>query len=140
MSRNDNITTAALAWPIAQTQNWDRLGEVYAWNVVDHDALEGQPPGLEGIKWRWRHFTTAFPDLRFETIVITADEQYVTQVIQLSGTHTGRYHGHAPTGRRFSIRMIQTFKFQNDMVSERWGSADFLGILQQLGLVSPTTT
>lgn len=135
MSRNENLTTAALAWPIAQTRDWDRLGEVYAWDVVDHDALEGQPDGVEGIKWRWQQFTTAFPDLRYETIVMSADEDYVTQVIQLFGTHHGDYWGHAPTGRKFSIRMIQTAKFRNERVVERWGAADFLGLRRQLGLL-----
>lgn len=134
MTRMGNLTTAALAGPIAQTQDWERLGEIYASYVVDHDPIEGQPRGLDGIKWRWRNFTKAFPDLRYEVILLSADEDYVTQVAQLSGTNTGEFKGHAPTGRKFSIRMIQTAKFANDRVVERWGLIDVHELLRQLGL------
>jgi predicted ester cyclase len=134
MSRDDNIAALTQVGPIAQTQNWDRLGEVFASDVVDHDPAEGQPPGLEGIKWYWRNFTAAFPDLRFEAMAACADDAYVTLVAQMSGTHTGEWRGHAATGRSFSVRMIQTTRFANGLATERWIVVDLLGLLRQLGL------
>lgn len=134
MSKDDNIAALAQVGPIAQTQNWDRLGEVFAPNVVDHDPAEGQPPGLAGVKRYWRSFTAAFPDLKFDPEVVCADDDYVTLVMEVSGTHTGEWQGNAATGRRFSIRMIQTTKFAGGLVTERWIAADLLGLLQQLGL------
>jgi predicted ester cyclase len=43
--------------------------------------------------------------------------------------------GYAPTGRRFTaIRNVQVIGFRDGRASERWGSTDELGMLQQLGL------
>lgn len=134
MSRDDNIAALSTIVPIAQRRAWGELGEVIAPNVVDHDPLEGQPPGLDGVKWYWRNWEAAFPDFRSELVVLSADEDYVTIVIRHFGTHTGEFQGHAPTGRTFSIRTIQVVKFAGGLVVERWGAADVLGLLRQLGL------
>jgi predicted ester cyclase len=135
MSRDDNIAALSTIVPIAQRRAWDQLDEVIAPNVVDHDALEGQPPGLAGVKWYWRNWAAAFPDFRAELVVLSADEDHVTMVIQHFGTHTGVFQGHAPTGRTFSIRTIEVVKFAGGLVVERWGAADMLGLFRQLGLV-----
>jgi predicted ester cyclase len=134
MSKADNIAAVSTIMPMIQMRDWHRLDEVLAPNIVDHDPAEGQPPGLDGIKWFWRKYTTAFPDLTFDLVVLSADEDYVTLVIRHFGTHTGEWQGHAATGRRFSIRGIQFVKFANGRIVERWGSSDMLGLLQQLGL------
>jgi predicted ester cyclase len=134
MAREDNIAAVALAGPIAQLHDWDRLDEVFAPDVVDHDAVEGQPPGLEGMRWYWRNLTAAFPDLRFDPVVLSVDDDYATLVAHMYGTHTGVWRGHAPTGRRFSIRFIQSTKFADGLAVECWRAIDALGLLQQLGL------
>jgi len=134
MSRDDNIATLSTIVPIAQRRDWDRLDEAVAADVVDHDPIEGQPPGLEGVKWAWRRFTTGFPDFRFELVVLHADEDYVTAVVRVWGTHTGEYRGHAPTGRTFSIRLIHIARFAGGLIVERWGAMDVHGLLRQLGL------
>jgi predicted ester cyclase len=135
MSKADNIAVQALGGPIAEARDWERFDEVFAPDFIDHDPGEGQPTGVEGIKKYWRDFTTAFPDFELTPDVITADDEYVTLVYRVSGTHTGEYEGHAPTGRKFTIRSLQTTKFANGRVVERWGSSDMLGLHQQLGLV-----
>lgn len=135
MSKEDNIATQSLAGPIAEARDWDRLGEVFAEDFVDHDPAKDQAPGLDGIKAYWRGFTESFPDFAFAPEVLSADDDYVTLVARVSGTHTGDFHGHAPTGRKFSVRTIQTTKFAGGRVVERWGTTDELGLLQQLGLV-----
>lgn len=134
MSRDENIATLAQVGPIAQTRNWDRLGEVFAEHVVDHHPTEGQPPGLEGIKWYWRRFSAAFSDLRFDPMAVCGDDEHVTLVMDMAGTHTGDWQGHAPTGRQFSIRIIQITKFADGLAVERWIAADLLGLLRQLDL------
>jgi hypothetical protein len=63
---------------MVQIRDFNRFDEVIARNVVDHDPEAGQPPGLDGIKWYWRNFTTSFPDFRAEIDVLTAGEDHVT--------------------------------------------------------------
>lgn len=135
MSRDDHIAALSIILPIAQRRDWDRLGDAFAPNVVDHDAAEGQPPGLDGIKWYWRRFTAAFPDFKTAPVVLSADEEYVALVARFSGTHTGEFQGHPPTGRRFSTNMVQVVRFADGHIVELWGGLDSLGLLQQLGLI-----
>lgn len=135
MSRDDNIAALSTIVPLVQRRDWSRLDEVIHRDVVDHDAVPGQPPGLEGIEWYWRNWTASFPDFRAELVALSADDACVTLVIQHFGTHTGEFQGHAPTGRTFSIRAIQVAKFADGLVVERWGMNDTLGLARQLGLV-----
>ena len=112
----------------------DSLGEVFASDVVDHDPAPDQPAGVEGIKTFWRSFLTAFPDLAIAPAVVSADDEHVTIVLDITGTHTGEFSGHAPTGKSFAVRGIQVGRFENGKLAERWGATDELGILTQLGL------
>jgi len=53
-------------------------------------------------------------------------------VATLTGTHRGEYLGKAPTGRTIAVRMAQVMKSRDGLISERWGSTDQLGIVEQL--------
>jgi len=45
--------------------------------------------------------------------------------------------GHDATGKAIKVRGMQISRFQDGKLVERWGSRDELGMLSQLGLVSP---
>ena len=135
MSKEENVRVQSLGGPIAEARDWDRLGEVFAPDFVDHDPAADQAPGLAGIQAYWRNFTAAFPDFALTPEVLSADDEYVTIVGTLTGTHTGEFLGHAPTGKKFSVRSIQTTRFADGHVVERWGSSDEYGLLRQLGLL-----
>jgi len=135
MSKAENIRVQSIGGDIAATHDWDRFTEVFAEDFVDHDPGEGQGPGVAGLKKYWQEFATAFPDFALAPEVLSADDEYVTLVYTVSGTHTGEFMGHAPTGRKFSVRGLQTTKFAGGHVVERWGSSDQLGLMQQLGLL-----
>jgi steroid delta-isomerase-like uncharacterized protein len=136
MSKEQNVATQGLAGEIAATRQFDRFGEVFAEGVVDHDAADDQAPGVEGIKQYWRGVLESFPDFKLDVDVFLADEDHVTLAYRLSGTHQGKYMGHAPTGKRFEVRSMQVGRFENGRIVERWGCTDILGMLQQLGLAS----
>lgn len=135
MSKEDNIAAMSILLPIAQRREWDHLGDTFAPNVVDHGRLEGQPPGLAGVKWFWRSFAAGFPDFKTAPVALSADEDFVSLVADFSGTHTGEYLGHAPTGRRFSIQLVQIVRFADRRIVEVWGGIDSLKILRQLGCI-----
>ena len=101
---------------------------------VDHDGADGQPAGAAGLTWYWQGFEQAFSDVERTVEHTVATPGHVITVTTLSGTHTGDYLGHAPTGRRFTVRSVQLMRFEDGLVVERWGATDQLGILQQLGV------
>ena len=108
---------------------------LFSTGFVDHDPADGQPDGAAGLTWYWEGFERAFTDVEREVVHTVATPEHVITVTALSGTHTGEWLGHAPTGRRFTVRSVQLMRFEDGVVVERWGSTDQLGILQQLGLV-----
>lgn len=112
----------------------DAAEVVFAPDFVDHDGADGQPTGAAGLTWYWAGFEDAFSDVQREVVHTVATPEHVITVTRLSGTHTGEYLGHAPTGKRFSVRSVQLMRFEEGRVVERWGSTDQLGLLQQLGL------
>lgn len=136
MSKEQNLAALAIGREICETREFDRFGEMFAENVVDHDPGEDRTPGVEGIKEYWRSLDDAFPDFRIQIDVLEANDEYVVVAYRLSGTHKGEYMGHAPTGKRFEVRHLQVGRFENGLCVERWGCTDILGLLTQLGLAA----
>ncbi len=109
--------------------------ERYDADFIDHDPAAGQPAGTGGMAWFWVQFGKSFSDINREIIDTIATPTRLITIMNLSGTHTGEWLGHAPTGRRFTVRNVQVLGFRDGKASDRWGSTDELGILQQLGLL-----
>jgi predicted ester cyclase len=134
VSKDQNIKAQLRGGEIATSRDFDRWGEVFAENVIDHDPADGQVPGVEGIQQYWRSFNASFPDFRLHVDDFLADEDHLTLVYRISGTHQGEYMGHAPTGKRFEVQALQVGRFEGGLMVERWGCTDVHGIFQQLGL------
>lgn len=112
----------------------DAMRDLFDPGFVDHDPAADQPEGGEGLAWYWADFEKSFSDVERERVHTVATPEHVITVMDLSGTHTGEFMGHAPTGKRFTVRNVQVMRVVDGRMVERWGSTDQLGILQQLGL------
>ena len=130
-----NLEAQGRMGEIVASGDYDRLSEVLADGLVDHDPAPDQPAGPKGIGEFWATFKEAFPDVALEPVQVIATEDFVTAVLDVSGTHRGEFLGHEATGKRFTVRGIQVGRFEDGRMVERWGATDQLGILQQLGLV-----
>ncbi len=128
---------------IVKSRDLDRLHEVLAHDLVDHDPAADQPAGADGIVWFWRGFVASFPDASMDYHVVVgapapdddpAGGELVTIVATSRGTHTGEYQGHSPTGRRFEVRRMQVGRWVDGRMVERWGTTDEATLLNQLGL------
>lgn len=135
MSKEQNIKAQQRLGELLTNRDIEHLDEVFDTNVVDHDPAPGQKPGVEGIKQFWTEFLTAFPDLALSPETLVADDDNVTVVLKVTGTHTGPLMGIQPTGKAVTVRGIQVGRFENGKLVERWGSTDQLGIMQQIGAV-----
>jgi predicted ester cyclase len=98
----------------------ERADELVAPDYVDHAALPGQAPGLEGAKDKWAMYLAGIPDLRVTIEELVAEGDKVTVRRSYAGTHrgdavgypahrqaapTGR-HQHLPAGRREDHRAV----------------------------------
>lgn len=133
MSREINLAASQHLGELVNAGAFDRLGEVFAPGVVDHDPAPDQGPGVEGFRNFFTTLAAAFPDAHIDVDATVADDEQVAIAYRLTGTHQGDFLGVAPTGRRMEARGVQLARFQDGKIIERWGSSDELGILRQLG-------
>jgi predicted ester cyclase len=129
-----NLEAQGTMGEIVGSGDYGRLTEVLAEGLVDHDPAPDQSAGPKGIGEFWTTFKQAFPDVALEPVQVIATDDFVTAVLDVSGTHRGDFLGHEATGRSFTVRGIQVGRFTDGKMTDRWGSTDTLGILQQLGL------
>ncbi len=134
-SRDANLKTQTAFGEAASSGDLTAFAGLVAPDSVDHDPAPGQVPGPQGYAAMFGELRAAFPDLHIEVDHLVQDDDNVAFAYTLTGTHTGEFQGHAPTGRSFSIRGLQISRFVNGLLVERWGQSDQLGILTQLGLV-----
>ena len=114
-----NLEAQGRMGEIVGSGDYDRLTEVLADGLVDHDPAPGQSPGPKGIGEFWTTFTTAFPDVALEPVEVIATEDYVTAILDVSGTHRGEFLGHEATGRSFTVRGIQVGRFTDGRMTDR---------------------
>jgi steroid delta-isomerase-like uncharacterized protein len=83
---------------------------------------------------------TAFPDQRNELIALHHSDDAVLVEAMLYGTHGGSFRGLPPTGRKFEMRFLAMFVFEEDrLVCERV-YFDSATILRQLGVLHDPLT
>jgi predicted ester cyclase len=102
-------------------------------DVIDELYSEGEAKAAR----RWiAPFRRAFPDVHMETVELIAEADTVIGRFTCSATHTGRWLGHDPTGRRFTaIEEVNLYRFRDDKIAETWSLEDNLERLRQLGLL-----
>ena len=94
-------------------------------------------PTLELLQLR-RAVVYAFPDAQL-TIqdLLTAGEMVVARW-SLRGTDLGGYDRHLPTGRVIRFTGITMMRLESLIIVEEWNEIDVIGMLRQLGIVSPS--
>src|ERR671923_1003644 len=109
------------------------LDELTAPEIVDHNPIPNQAPGRDGFKQWMAAARNAFPDLRgtVEDVIVEGDR--VAARTTWHGTHRGEFVGVGATGRRGSFSAFHLVRFSQDRAVEWWGTADLLGVLEQLG-------
>lgn len=113
----------------------DRFDEYVDPAFVDHNALPGQKPGIEGLKDAYRMFSDAFSDLwyTFEDLVAEGDKVVGRGVIQ--GKHTGPFMGIPPTNKMIQWTGTRTFRVVDGKVTDGWIDLDMFGMMMQLGAI-----
>jgi steroid delta-isomerase-like uncharacterized protein len=113
----------------------DRGDEFVARDYLDHSALPGQAPGIEGAKQRWAMFNAAIPDMRttIEDLVAEGDKVVVRYTVE--GTQQGEMMSIPPTGKPFQMTGINITRMAGGKLAEHWEQADMLGMMQQLGVI-----
>ena len=113
----------------------DRAGELVTQDYVDHAALPGQAPGLEGAKQKWAMYSAAIPDLRVTIDEMVAEGDRVAARWTAEGTHQGELLGVPPTGRHIRWSGISICRMAEGKLAEQFERWDRLDLMQQLGVI-----
>ncbi len=102
---------------------------------LNHEAPPDAPRGPAGLRQIVTMLRTAFPDIRYETAEVIAEDDKVVARTILRGTHTGPFFGIPPTGRQVVQEQIHILRFVDGKAVEHRAVRDDLGMLQQLGVI-----
>jgi predicted ester cyclase len=101
-------------------------------DVIDEIYGPSLAPGVR----RWvEPFLASFSDLDMQIVQIVQEGDVVVGRFSCSGTHTGAWRGHPPTGRRFRhVAEVYFFRVSEGRVTWAWGLEDTPERLRRLGL------
>ena len=111
--------------------------EAFAPEFINHSPAVGTTPDRQGIKQYITMLHTAFPDLHCTIEDLIAEGDRVVVRLVCRGTHGGEFMGISGTGRQASVTAISILRFAGGRVMARWNGTDNMGLLQELGVVSP---
>ena len=95
-------------------------------------------PHLAGAARRWiEPFQESFSNIHIRIDELLADGDRVVGRFSCSGTHTGTWLDHPPTGRRFTnVAEVYMFRITDGRIVHAWGLEDTYARLRQLGLLA----
>jgi predicted ester cyclase len=135
MSSSDNIEKLRRLLTRAFSQgDYSVLDELVAPDYLEHqNGIQGVGP--EAVRRTASGLRASFPDLSLEIQDAIASEDTVWVRVRGQGTDTGGVAGRPPSGRRIEVDVVDIVRFRDGLMSEHWGVADRLGMLQQVGAV-----
>ena len=135
MSTEENKTIVRRFEELFNEKQVDRADEFVAPDYIDHGALPGQAPGLDGAKQKWAMYIAAIPDLRVPIEDMVAEGDKVVVRWTAEGTQRGELLGIPPTGKRLRFSGISIYRLAEGKVAEVWEQFDRLGLMQQHGVI-----
>lgn len=109
------------------------VDEVFAEDLVDHNPQPGQQPGRDGFRQVIDLYHEVFPDLRITNEDVIADGDRAVLRWSAVGTHEGDQLGLPVTHQQVRMTGIDIVRIADGRVVERWGEANALEMMQQLG-------
>lgn len=134
MTKEENKKAQQKFGEAVNSGNLEKLRELVAQDVKEHDPAPNQGPGPQGYIDFFSMMRKAFPDMHVEVEKLVADEDNVAFAYTLTGTHKGEFMGVEATNKAVKVRGMQISRFKDGKMVERWGSSDELGILKQIGV------
>jgi predicted ester cyclase len=108
------------------------LKEIMANNFTNHTAAPGIPSDVRGVIQYVNIMRKGFPDLTVEIHDQIAENDLVVTRKTIHATHLGEIMGHAPTGKKVSISVIDIVRVREGRYVDHWGRNDMTQVIQQL--------
>ena len=115
--------------------NFAVFEELFADDFLDHTPQPGTTPDKDGVRVLYKGLRAAFPDFRPEIHWQVAAGDLVTTYKTHHGTHQGEFLGIPATGKKISFYTVDAMRVVDGKITEHWGVATLLDLMQQLGVV-----
>lgn len=102
-------------------------------DFVDHAAMPGDPPGLEGVQMRFSAWAAAFEDAEEDNMAMLGEQDLLSVMYNLHAKHSGNFMGIPPTGRDVVIPGMEVVRIRDGKIAEHWGIYDFLRTAEEIG-------
>ena len=124
------------AW---QTGNLDALGEVYAAEFVGHRSPFPDLKGLEAAKDYIGASRSSYSEIQISYDEMVSEGNSIAYRYTWQAKHTGQSPSLPipPTGKQVTLTGCVVVHVQNGKVVEEFDCSDYLGFLQQLGVIPP---
>ncbi len=120
---------------VCNKKNIDTIEDLVAEDVINHDPVRGEQPGMLGLKQLLSGFFSSFPDLHIHIDFMISEHDLVASRITMRGTHIGCFMDKEGSGRSFVMPGTEIFRIHNGKIVERWANFDDLSMLRQLGFI-----
>jgi steroid delta-isomerase-like uncharacterized protein len=111
----------------------DVIEELCDADLVDHDPLPDQKPGLVGFKETIAFYKTVFPDSELDLQAVIVEGDQVATRWTVSGTHKEEFFGIPATGKRVKAEGMNFYTLSGGKITDVWTQFDGLGLMEQLG-------
>ena len=113
--------------------NVDALDDCFSPAYIEHQF--DLPPTLEGFKGSIRYLRSTFSDFSLTIEDIIAGENMVWARMTGRGIHSQPFMGKPPTGKSFTMTVIDICRFEEGKIVDHWGVPDRFHLIVQLGLL-----
>ena len=119
--------------------NTEVIDEVLHSDFVCYDpnSESGEIRGADTMKGEIEYFRSAVPDLTYTVEDQVAEGDKVVTRYTARGTHQGEFFGIPATGKKVSFYTVDAMRVVDGKITEHWGVATLLDLMQQLGVVPP---
>jgi predicted ester cyclase len=102
-------------------------------DFLDHAAMQGDPPGFEGVQLRFSAWQAAFEDSEEDNVAMVGEGDMLAVLYDLHAKHEGAFMGVQPTHREVVIPGIEFLRLRDGKIAEHWGIYDFLTTAEEIG-------
>lgn len=120
----------------------EAIDEMLAEDAIVHGlgSQGGELSGPAGFKPFFETLRAAFPDIRVHIDDTVAEGDKVAARWVARMTHQGDQLGFAASGQSAEITGMTIARIENRKIKEGWNNWDLMGLMQQLGVVSPANS
>jgi predicted ester cyclase len=108
------------------------LKEIVADNFTNHTISGNFPSDVAGLIQFAEILRKGFPDLKVVIHEQIAENDLVSSLKTVEGTHLGEIMGHKPTGKKVKMTVIDMVRVKDGKYVDHWAKNDIMQVVSQL--------